>query len=83
MEEKWWSTGAQHITGLYMLRSLRSLRGSGRLGHFATLQSHAALPPQFVGPKNSTHFSIRAAKPSYTAETVCAMRPKISHKFLK
>jgi hypothetical protein len=34
-------------------------------------------PPQFVGPGNATHFLIRAAKPSYTAGTLCVIAPKI------
>jgi hypothetical protein len=45
-----------------------------RLGHFASLHSHAVVPAQFVGPKNATHFSIRAAKPSHTAGTLCEIK---------
>jgi hypothetical protein len=45
-------------------------RGFVRLGHSATLHSHANLHPQFIGPGNATHFSIRAAKPSQTAGTL-------------
>jgi hypothetical protein len=52
-------------------------RGCVRLGHSATLHSHGSLHPQFVGPKNATHFSIRAAKPSLTAGTLYAIAPKI------
>jgi hypothetical protein len=40
-------------------------------------RSHAKPPPQFVGPGNATHFLIRAAKPSYTAGTLCAMWAKM------
>jgi hypothetical protein len=43
------------------------------LGHSATLHSHAIAPAQFVGPGNATHFLIRAAKPSHTAGTLCAI----------
>jgi hypothetical protein len=60
-EGKWeparhpWRAGCDsflhRITGLDMLRRPEGrLRGSGRLGHFATLHSHASLHPHFVGP---------------------------------
>jgi hypothetical protein len=42
-----------------MLRSLRSLRGSGRLSHSATLHSHASLHPHFASP------GLCYAKPSF------------------
>jgi hypothetical protein len=61
------------ITGLYMLRRQYAARATVLLGHSATLHSHAKPPPQFVGPGNATHFLIRAAKPSYTAGTLCAI----------
>jgi hypothetical protein len=49
------------------------------LGHSASLHSHAKPPPQFVGPKNATHFSFRAAKPSYTAGMYFEMLPVRKH----
>jgi hypothetical protein len=58
-------------TGLY------ALRGSVWPGHSAALHSHATLHPQFVGPGNAPYFLIRAAKPSYTAGTLCAIKPEI------
>jgi hypothetical protein len=50
-----------------------ALRGYGWLGHSATLHSRAKPPPHFVGPGNAAHFLVRAAKPSYTAGTLCAI----------
>jgi hypothetical protein len=67
----------RHITGLYALRGLKAPRPPQWLGHSATLHSHAIAPAQFVGPGNAAHFFIRAAKPSHTAGTLCAMVPKI------
>jgi hypothetical protein len=55
-------------------------RGSVRLGHCATLHSHGSLHPQFVGPGNAAHFLNRAAKPSHTAGTLCAMALKLIDK---
>jgi hypothetical protein len=40
-------------------------------------RSHGSLHPQFVGPGNAAHFLIRAAKPSHTAGTLCAMGAKM------
>jgi hypothetical protein len=51
--------------------------GSVRLGRSATLHSHGSLHPQFVGPKNATHFLVRAAKPSHTTETLCEIAAEI------
>jgi hypothetical protein len=60
----------RHITGLYALRGLTAPRPPQRLGHSATLHSHAIAPAQFVGLGNAAHFLIRAAKPSHTAGTL-------------
>jgi hypothetical protein len=53
----WWcGLKKRRITGLYMLRSLRSLRGSGQLGHSAARAnsvgeySHIVTPAHFVRP---------------------------------
>jgi hypothetical protein len=54
----------RHITGLFTLRGLTAPRPPQRLGHFASLHSHAVAPAQFAGPGNAAHFLIRAAKPS-------------------
>jgi hypothetical protein len=72
--------GVLHITGLYALRGLTAPRPPQWLGHSAALHSHAIAPAQFVGPGNAAHFPIRAAKPSHTAGTLCAIRPKIAKK---
>jgi hypothetical protein len=43
----------RRITGLYMLRRLWRLRGSGRLDHYVgSLRSHASLHPYFANPGN-------------------------------
>jgi hypothetical protein len=52
-------------------------RGSVLLGHSATLHSHATLHPQFCSPGLASQALIRAAKPSHTAGTLCAIWPKI------
>jgi hypothetical protein len=69
-----------HITGLYALRGLKAPRPPQWLGHSAALHSHAIVPAQFVGPGNAMHFLIRAAKPSHTAGTLCAMAPNFLWK---
>jgi hypothetical protein len=68
---------ALHITGRYMLRSLRSLRGYGWLGHSALLHSHASLHPHFCGCWNAPRSLIATAKTSYTAGTLCDIPPKL------
>jgi hypothetical protein len=57
------------ITGLYMLRSLWSLRGCGRLGHYVPTppSTHIFAGLQTYG------LPIRPAKTSYTAGTLCAI----------
>jgi hypothetical protein len=40
----------RRITGLYALRGLKAPRPPQRLGHFASLHSHAIAPAQFGGP---------------------------------
>ncbi|MDR0572794.1 MAG: hypothetical protein LBG96_01975, partial [Tannerella sp.] len=57
---------------------LTAPRPPQRLGHSAALHSHAVAPAQFVGPGNAAHFLIRAAKPSHTAGTLCAIWAKFS-----
>jgi hypothetical protein len=53
-----------------------------RLGHSATLHSHAIAPAQFVGPGNAAHFLIRADKPSHTTGTLCDIFLKFFVKIL-
>jgi hypothetical protein len=57
-------------------------RGSVRLGQSPTAPSHGSLHPQFVGPANTTCLLIRAAKPSHTAGTLCAMAAKMIKNFV-
>jgi hypothetical protein len=59
----------------------KAARGSVRLGRFATLHSHGSLHPQFVGPAKPTVLLIRAAKPSHTAGTLCAIGIKNARRF--
>jgi hypothetical protein len=47
-----------------------------RLGHCATLHSHAVAPVHFASPGLATQALIRAGKTSYTAGTLYAICPK-------
>jgi hypothetical protein len=47
---------------------------------FAGEHSRAIAPAQFVSPGNTAPFLIQAAKPSYTAGTLCEIPPQISWK---
>jgi hypothetical protein len=82
MKQKNKSKAQHRLTGLYMLRRPLGGSGYGLPRSVATLHSHGKPPPQFVGPKNATHFSIRAAKPSYTAGTLCAIASELVLKYI-
>jgi hypothetical protein len=63
-----------------MLRSLRSLRGCGRLGHFVPTSPSTHI---FAGLQ-TYGLLIRPAKTSYTAGTLCDIRAeKISKNYVK
>jgi hypothetical protein len=54
-----------------------------RLGHSATLHSHAVAPAYFASPGLATQALIRTVKTSYTAGTLCEMGAKIIYEFLR
>jgi hypothetical protein len=64
------------ITGLYMLR--RPLGGSGYEKPQSGLRPLCGFsPPHFCGCWNASRSFIATAKTSYTAETLCAIPPKL------
>ena len=59
-------------------RPFRRLRASSRLGHFASLHSHASLQPHFASPGLAPQALIRAGKTSY----ICNVKQNAGLAFL-
>ena len=60
-----------HLTNGIRCAACSAARGYVRLGHSATLHSHASLHPHFVRPGLATQALIRAVKTSSTLNVIC------------
>ena len=64
----------QHLTNGIRYAACSAARGCVRLGHSASLHSHASLHPHFARPGLATQALIRAAKTSVTLNVICHLQ---------